>query len=97
MATLPVDPTQPERNQAIMILQLAEAEGWLTYEGMRMRERRGDPDLFTVTLPNRRVRVLEGPEVKPWVLGLADAHGAPERVAYREGIVDDEKGGNTTG
>lgn len=82
---LPVDPGLNPRSLAIVLLQLAEEAGWLSYDGMDLRE---GGDRYQVTLPNGVARELLSAEVPAWVLGVADTHGRADLVAYRPGLTD---------
>lgn len=71
-----------------MMLQGAEAQGWLTYLGLTPRPGRRQSDLFRVRLLSGRVRELEGPAVAPWLRGFTDAHGVPQEILDRLGLPD---------
>lgn len=72
--------------QQMEALTIADAEGWCAYVHGDGR----DDGRYTIEVPagpdHVTTRILTGDDVLPYVLGLADWHGHPELVAYRDGL-----------
>lgn len=93
MTQLPVPVDRNEATRRLLALNAGREAGWWTYEP---RGETSKPTLlmYEVTLPSKRgkplVRLLHAVEVLPWALGVADAKGAPDVVAYREGLLPEK-------
>jgi hypothetical protein len=75
-----------DQTRRYIVLNAGREMGWWAFEvtGKRKADMR-----YTVTLTGRHkvTRVLLPDEVLPWALGVADAKGMPDVVAYREGLL----------
>lgn len=80
---LPVDPDAAPAVQAVRGLQIAEAQGWLTYHYPIGRA-------YAVTMVDQRGHEVDmtvpADGVLAWLLGVADRHGRADLVAYRPGL-----------
>lgn len=84
---LPVPPERSRVSRRYLALNAGREAGWWDWELGTVTTRAAD-QLYLVTLkPSGLRRELRADEVLPWALGVADMHGCPEVVAYREGLV----------
>jgi hypothetical protein len=91
-AALPVPTGRNEVTRRYLALNAGRDAGWWSYELTSATGSGKAADMrYHVTLGKRgTVRVLLPGEVLAWALGVADAKGHPEVVAYREGLLPEE-------